>query len=465
MMRNASALLCAVALGACSLIPDYEPPVVEAAESWINAGAEIEARQAEPPPADWWRAFGNEELARLVARAQANSPDLAAATARVAQASATRRAAASTLLPSIGGSASGSRSGQDFDTFGTSADRVSWRGVIDASYEIDFWGRNRAGAIAAEASELASAFDRDTVLLSLSAEVAATWLQYLAIEDRIDVAQANLDNARIVLELIETRVDLGAVSPLELAQQRSTIAGIEASLSELRQQRAQTLNALALLLGEPPGEIAVGSEGLSAVRLPVVQPGLPSELLTRRPDIARAEAQLLAANADIGAARAAYFPSIGLTGQAGFGSTALASLFEPASALYTLAGSITAPIFSGGRLDAEYDRARARYDELVANYRGAVLAGFRDVEDALAAARYLAEVEAAQQEAATQAAEAFRLAETQYRAGAVDFLTVLDAQRSLFSAEDALVRARLARLDAAVSLYRALGGGWSDPRR
>lgn len=464
MMRNASALLCAVALGACSLIPDFEPPAVETPQSWMSAGAEAETRPAEPPPADWWRAFGNEELARLVERAQANSPDLAAAAARVAQASATRRAAASTLLPSVGGSASGSRSGQDLDTFGTGADRVSWRGVIDASYEIDFWGRNRAGAIAAEASELASVFDRETVLLTLSSEVAAVWLQYLALEDRIDVAQASLDNARTVLELIETQVNLGAISPLELAQQRSNIAGIEATLSELRQQRARTLNALTLLLGEPPGDVAVASEGLSAVRLPTVEPGLPSALLARRPDIARAEAQLLAANADIGAARAAWFPSIGLTGQAGFGSTALASLFEPASALYTLAGSITAPIFSGGRLDAEYDRARARYDELVANYRGAVLAGFRDVEDALAGARYLAEVEAAQQEAAAQAAEAFRLAETQYRAGAVDFLTVLDAQRSLFSAEDALVRARLARLDAAVSLYRALGGGWSDPR-
>src|SRR5690606_32653461 len=139
MMRQASVLLCAVALGACSLIPDVVPPVVEAPESWVNAEAEIEARQAEPPPPDWWRAFGNEELARLVERAQANSPDLAAAVARVAQASAARRAAASTLLPSVGGSASGSRSGQDFGTFGTGDDRVSWRGVIDASYEIDFW--------------------------------------------------------------------------------------------------------------------------------------------------------------------------------------------------------------------------------------------------------------------------------------------------------------------------------------
>lgn len=455
------ALAGAALLGACSMIPDFEPPAVETPQAWTNAAATPEP--ADVPPPQWWQAFGNTELTRLVERAQANSPDVAAAAARVAQASAARRSAASGLLPTVGASGSGSRSGQDMDTFGSGTDRTSWRGMVDASYEVDFWNRNGAAVEAAEASALASVFDRETVLLSLSSEVAATWLQYLALEDRIDVAQANLDNARTVLDLVQTRLDLGATSALEVAQQRSAIAGIEASLGDLRQQRAQTANALALLVGEPPGDVAVQSDGLSTATLPFVQPGLPSELIVRRPDIARAEAQLLAANADIGAARAAYFPSISLTAQGGFGSTALASLFEPASALYSLASGITAPIFSGGRLDAEYDRAQARYDELVANYRGTVLAGFRDVEDALAAARFLAEIEAAQQEAAAQADEAYRLAEAQYRAGAVDFLTVLDAQRNLFSAEDALVRARLARLNAAVSLYRALGGGWSAP--
>jgi outer membrane protein, multidrug efflux system len=202
---------------------------------------------------------------------------------------------------------------------------------------------------------------------------------------------------------------------------------------------------------------------LAAIAVPPVEPGLPAELLNRRPDIRRAEAGLVAANGDVHAARAALFPSIRLTGGAGLASAALSSLFDVGGSFYNLVSGLTAPIFDAGRLRAGHERAKAREDELVHGYRGALIAAFREVEDALAAAKYLSETEAAQGEALAQARRAYDLAEVQYRAGAVDFMTVLDAQRTLFQAEDTLLQTRLARLTASVALFKALGGGWSEP--
>src|SRR5690606_22235385 len=220
----------------------------------------------------------------------------------------------------------------------------------------------------------------------------------------------------------------------------------------------------AVLLGLAPQELELPPAGsLGAVAVPRLEPGLPAELLQRRPDIRRAEADLVAANADVHAARAALFPSIRLTGGAGFASAALSSLFDVGGSFYDLVSGLTAPIFDAGRLRAGHELAKAREEELVHRYRAAIVAAFREVEDALAAAKYLAETEAAQREALAQARTAYDLAEVQYRAGAVDFMTVLDAQRTLFQAEDTLLQTRLARLNAAVALFKALGGGWSEP--
>ena len=452
-LRLWSLALVLLLLGGCAQIPPFWRPATAVPEGWRLAAADADAF----PPADWWRGFGSAELTELVATAQRNNPDLLAAASRIAQAAALTRAAAAGLYPTLEGSGSASRTG-GFTR--DQPDRKSYQLALDAAYEIDLWGRNRAGVLAARAQEAATRFDRDAIALTLTADVATSYLQYLALGDRLETARANLANARRILELVEARQRLGATSALEVAQQRAAVAALEAALPELGRQQAQTLNALALLLGQAPQQARVAGGSLSEVTLPAVSPGLPSELLTRRPDIGRAEADLAAANADIGAARAAFFPTIRLTAGTGFASAALGSLFDPGGAFYDLAAGLVAPIFEGGRLSAELDRSRARYDELLHAYRGAVVAAFGDVEDALAAAKYLAEVEAAQRRAVAQNREAFRLAETQFRAGAIDFLTVLETQRSLFQAEDALLQTRLGRLSAAVGLFRALGGGW-----
>ncbi|HET6518344.1 MAG TPA: efflux transporter outer membrane subunit, partial [Geminicoccaceae bacterium] len=412
---------------------------------------------AYPPPA-WWRTFSDPELERLIALAQTRNHDLRAAASRVAQARARAEAAAAGLYPTLGASSSGGRVGRAGDGLD-----VSYQIGLDASYEVDFWGRNRAAAASAGAGVEASRFDRETVALSLTADVATTWFQYLSLTDRLASARKQLDIARRVLDLVRQQAAWGAVSELRVAQQRNTVASLEATLPTLERQRSEAGNALAVLLGMAPGELELPPGGsLAAVAVPAVAPGLPAELLERRPDLRSAEAALAAADADVHAARAAMFPAIRLTGRGGFASVALSSLFDVGGSFYNLVTGLTAPIFDAGRLEAGRDLALARREELTHRYRAAVVAAFRDVEDALAAARYLGETEAAQREALAQARRAYELAEIQYRAGAVDFMTVLDAQRTLFQAEDVVLQTRLARLNAAVALYRALGGGWGD---
>ena len=452
----------------CMSAPPYERPATPLPTAWREAppqgdGAALVPATAEDgvayPPAAWWQVFGDAELERLIATTQRNNYDLKAAASRLAQAEARARAAAAELYPGLAGSSSGNRDGS-----GGSGLDPSYQAGLQAEYEVDFWGRNRAAAESAEAAIEATRFDRETVALSLTAEVATTYFQQLALSDRLASARQQLEIARRVLDLVRAQAEWGAVSELRVAQQRNTVATLEAALPTLERQQAETRNALAVLLGLAPQELEPTPGGsLGAVTVPPVEPGLPAELLSRRPDIRRAEADLVAANADVHAARAALFPSIRLTGGAGFASAALSSLFAVGGSFYNLVSGLTAPIFDAGRLRAGHELAQARQDELVHGYQASVIAGFREVEDALAAAKYLNETEAAQREALAQARKAYDLAEVQYRAGAVDFMTVLDAQRTLFQAEDTLLQTRLARLNASVALFKALGGGWSEP--
>ena len=404
---------------------------------------------------EWWQSFGSAELTALIARAHQSNPDLAASLHRIARATAQARAAGAGLYPTVDSAGGGSRSWR-----GEGSPGNGFQGNFDASYELDLWGGNRARLNAADALQLATTYDRDTAALSLSAEVATAYFQYLNLNDRLDNARRILDIAERVLELVVRQQELGAASGLEIAQQRGTVASLRANIPTLEQRRDETLNALAQLLGTTPGDVAIRTASLDAVELPAVTPGLPSDLLRRRPDLRSAEAELLAAAADVEAARAAMMPSIRLTGGAGFSSTELSSLFSPAGFLSNLASGIAAPILDGGRLRAQRDQANAGEAESFEVYRSAIIAAFRDVEDALAAVEHLAEIEAAQQEAFAEAERAYNLAEIRYRAGATDFLTLLDAQRNLFQQEDSLEQTRLARLTAVVALYKALGGGW-----
>ena len=402
-----------------------------------------------------WQAFGSAELKALTAQALARNLDIAVAAARVAQADAVARIAGAALLPSVTAQADAARQGRlGGDAVVTGRNLGAGLGV---QYEIDFWGRHRANRDSAAQDLQASAFDRDTVRLALVAGVASTWLQAVAAAERSDIARLNLSRAERVLALVESRARAGVATPLELAQQRGRVANQARSLAELRQQAVDARTALAVLLGETQAR-GLRTASLVGLAPPLRDAGLPSELLARRPDIAAAEARLAAADADVAVARAAMFPRVTLGGSVGYASDRLRALFD--NPLYSLAAGLAAPVFDAGRLAAEADRAAARRTELLARYHQAIVAAFGDVEIALNVVDGSGAQADAQAEELRQAGRAATLAEVRYRAGAETLLTLLDAQRTLYAAQDTAVQARLAQLQASVALYRALGGGW-----
>ena len=445
----------AIALTGCSMTSPMLKPSVTAAGGW-NEAAPTNASGVTP---DWWNAFGSAELRSLVERALAGSPDLAIAAERVRQAEAQVRIAGASLFPTIDlgyGTSSRATSGN-----GRSSTTDASSATLSASYELDLWGRNRSGVRSAESALQATAFDRETARLTLIAGVATSYFEVLSLRGRLAVARENVTIAERVRDLVAARVRNGVASQLDLSRQEATVLSQRAALLPLEQQERQTLAALAILIGNLPEGFEVKATSVTDLAVPAIDPGLPSELLVRRPDLASAEAQLAAANANLAAARAALLPSISLTGSAGTASAALLSLATGGTSTIGIALSLLQPIFDGGRLQGQKTVAESRERELVESYRKAILAAFKDVEDALVAASRQAQQETLQQQVQAEAREALRLAEIRYREGADDLLTVLDAQRTLFSAQDQLAQIRLNRLDAAVSLYRALGGGWS----
>lgn len=431
--------------------PDESVPVPEGWSQPVSTAA----GPTRYPDTEWWRAFGSPELERLVAQAEANNPDLSAAAYRIAQASAQARSARSALYPSLSASAS---AGRDMRLDSAPSNNLSLG--LDASYELDIWGENRANVDAAVASRVASEFDREAVALSLVAEVATTYLQYLSLNDRIATAQEVLDLSRQVLTTIRTQAQVGTLSELEVAQQEVTVAGLEAAIPPLELQRDQTLNALAALLGTTAGQLSLGETSLDGIAVPTVAPGLPSELLERRPDLRSAEAQIRAASASLEAAHAAMYPNIQLTGSTGLASQALNSLFQPAGFLATLAAGIAQPLFDAGELEAQQDVAAAEEAIAIETYRAAVLAAFQDVEDALAAIRYTGQQEEIQDRAVEVARRAYNLATLQYQAGATEYSSLLNAQRDLATQLDERRQTRFDRLAATVDLFSSLGGGW-----
>jgi multidrug efflux system outer membrane protein len=414
-----------------------------------------EAAPAGAPPvsAAWWQAFDAEELARLVDAALQGSPDLAIAGERVRQAEAAVRVAGASLFPAVDASATTSR-----QTGNGNAERTS--AALTASYELDLWGRNAALTRSARSAAAATGFDRETVRISLISGVANAYFEVLALRSRLAIARQNLATAERVLAVVEARYKNGAASALDLSRQRTAVGTQRAAIPGLELQERQTLAALAILTGRPPQGFDVGGNDLTKLGLPAIAPGLPAELLVRRPDVASAEASLVAANADLAAARAALFPSVSLTGAAGRASDALLSLASGPGATLSLAASVLQPIFDGGRLRAQRAIAESRERELVEAYRAAIVAALGDVEKALAATGRTAEQEGIQQGVVDEARRALSLAEIRYKEGADDLLSTLDAQRTLFQAEDQLAGLRLSRLEAAVALYKALGGGW-----
>jgi outer membrane protein, multidrug efflux system len=450
-------------LGGCILTSDLPDPALTIPEGYRAAGGDA---LAAPPALDWWRGFRSAELTSLMEETQRVNLDIAAATARFRQADALARQAGAPLFPAIDGSASATRSrssratsststslgGRTIDTFSVS---------LSASYEIDFWGKYRDAALAADESAIASRFDRDVVALTSLIGVANAYFQVLAAQDRIRIANNNIASAQRIYDAFKQRLDVGTATDLDLAQQESALANQKATLPLLRQTLAQNVNALAVLVARPPESVNVRGGSLRQIALPRVKPGLPSELLTQRPDIRRAEALLASATANVGNARAQFFPSITLTAQTGYQSAALSALFTPQAVFYNVAAGLAQPIFDGFRIQSNFDLQKARQDESLQIYRQTVVSSFADVNNALVAVRQTNERLRALNQVVAASRRAFELAEQRLLAGTTDTTTVLNTQQTWFQAEDALALARLARLQAFVSLYQALGGGWA----
>lgn len=452
----ASLLLAACSSPAPRLDSGVQPP--SAWQSADTPGALQSNRQ-------WWTQFGSPELERLVEQARLGSYDLAAAVARVRQAEASATIAGAPLLPELKAGLNANRQklihGKGYSQLDVSPENRSldyYDAELSASYEIDFWGGKRAARDSAVFGVQASEFDRATVELTLLSGVANSYTQALALREQARIAELNLANAQNVLHLVQTRFDAGSATALELAQQKSLVAEQQRRLPLVQQQAREALISLAALLGQPVQALPLPEQSFAQLHWPDIASGVPSDLLSRRPDIASAEARLAAAQADVTVARAAMLPKITLTASLGSGADLAADLLR--TTFYNLSSGLTAPIFNNGRLSAERDKAKARQDELLETYRGAIINGFADVEKALSSIRGLDEQRQWQSEELNQAQTAFDIAQSRYQAGAEDLLTVLQTQRTLYAAQDLNVQLRLSRLQASIALYKALGGGW-----
>jgi multidrug efflux system outer membrane protein len=459
-------VLCLVATSAgCILTKDLPDPALDVPDGY--KAARLTTATDAPPTLDWWRGFRSRELTTLMEEAQTVNLDIAAATARFVQADAQARIAGAALLPSLsgGGSETYSRTSGSSASGLTNGGRevVNYAASLSASYQLDFWGQNRDAAQAAEETAVANRFDRDVVALTTLTSVATAYFQVLASQDRLRTAEQNIASASRILEAIKQRFKAGTGTDLDVAQQEAVLANQRASVPPLRQTLDQNINALATLVSRPPESVRVIGGTLNHIAIPRVAPGLPSELLTQRPDIRRQEAQLASATANVGSARAQFFPSIQLTGQGGYQSSALSALFQPHAAFFSLVGSATQPIFDGGRILGNFEFTKAKQDELLQTYRKTVVQSFADVDNALMSIRQTTIKLRLQGDVLAASRRAFQLSEQQLRAGTADIVTVLNTQLTLFQAEDSLWQAQLARLLAIVSLYQALGGGW-EPR-
>jgi len=456
----------AVPLGGCWIEGTPPEPGLDIPATY-SAGPKAPAvANAATPSLDWWQGFRSRELTQIIDNANAANLDVAAAVARIVQADAQSRITGAALLPTVdlNGNATHSRASQSTSgTSGTSfggSERDNLNASLTASYEIDFWGKNRFALRAQEQTAIASRFDRDVVALTTVVTAANAYFQVLAAQDRLRVARQNLVSAKRVGDLIAQRVNAGTASALETAQQQSVIDTINASIPPLEQTLAQFKNALAVLMARSPESVRIAGGSLNAIAIPRVTPGLPSELLAQRPDIREAEAQLASANANVANARAQFLPSITLTGEGGYQSAILKTLLRPESAFYTLTAGLTQPIFEGGRLLGNLDSQTGRQDELLQNYRKSVISAFSDVETALTNVRNTALRERLQRAVVESSRRAFDISEQRLREGTIDLVTVLQTQQTLYTAQDTLVVARLAHIQAIVSLYQALGGGW-----
>jgi multidrug efflux system outer membrane protein len=460
MRRLGAALALGLVLAGCTLGPDYRRPAVPAPEVWRDG--QSNADPASLADLRWWELFEDEELRALVQAALEANKDLRIAVTRVDQARAQLGVTRAAQFPEIDAGASATTN--RFSDTVRPRDQGGTTGLlsttVDLTFEVDIWGRLRRASEAARAELLASEEARDAVVMTLVSDVATAYLQLRQLDLELETTRRNVESRRGSLQLVRDRFEAGLTTALDLRQAEAELASTAALNPDLERQIAQTENQLSILLGRNPASVSRGRPLTGQTSPPAVPAGLPSALLERRPDIRQVEQTLVAANARIGVAKAAFFPQISLTGFFGVESAALSDLFTGPSRIWQFGPSVTLPIFNAGRNRANLQLTEAQQREALIRYEQAIQQAFREVEDALIAHRKAREG-LAEQEAAVQASrEALSIAELRYTSGLTSYLNVLDAQRTLLAAEVAESRTLLSQLVAVVQLYRALGGGW-----
>ncbi len=454
-LRLVSLLASAVLLGGCLLGPNYQQPDLDLPQGEAADNFSIFTQ------ANWWEVFGDPVLNQLETEALAYNKDLQAAVARVDQARASVGIATADQLPSLSAAAESGRAGNNMGS-GQSQSTAN----VSVSYELDLWGKYRRLSEAARAQLLSSEASRDTVRLTLTADVAKNYFTLAMLDEQLKIAQRTLEARKENVRIYTSRYKNGYCTEVDLKRVEANMASVQAQEQQLRLKIAQTETALSVLVGKSPREIAASAitrgKTLAEITLiPDVPEGLPSDLLARRPDIRSAEGQLIAANANIGAARAAYFPSIPLTASAGYASGALNNLFTGPSGVWAAGGQLLAPIFEGGKIRAENKKAEAQYREMLASYEKTVQSAFKEALDAIAANRINREIFDSYKQQTEAMQRSYELTKKQEDAGLIGVTDLLDVEENLLSAEMNLASARNDELAAVVNLSKALGGGWN----
>jgi outer membrane protein, multidrug efflux system len=467
MMTRASMLVLAFAAAGCAT---DVPMALQPTDIPVKFDGPIPTNVAEWPTQGWWHGFKSPELDGLIAQAEVNNLDIAVAAANVLAAQAQANVQRSALFPSLDLDPSATREqtssskftsagisvnepGTTFNTFGVAA---------NASYQVDFWGLARDNLRAANETLRSNVYAQASVELTTVSEVGTTYLDVLALRAQVTIVKNNVDDAKRVLVITQAKLQNGVSSELDLAQEEALVAQQEANIPVLEEQEREALLALAILLGRAPEGFDVKAQNLDNVATPLVAPGLPSQFLRRRPDVAEAEANLASAHANVDAARAAFFPAVSLTGSAGTTSDVVGTLFHASTFEWSAGASALQTLFDAGKLFAQSDLTKAQQLSLVATYRKTVITAFSNVETAMGQTSNFAIEEEALRREVKASAEAERISELQYREGIVDLTTLIQTQQTLFAAEQTLVQAQLAHAQAVIGLYEAMGGGWSQ---
>jgi outer membrane protein, multidrug efflux system len=468
--HTAAALAVAALVSACGTLgPDFAAPKSVDTPAYRHAAAGPQD-QAARLPAEWWTVFGDTTLTQLEQRALRDNPNVRAAAQRLVQAQAQLGVVRANQLPTVGVSAGVSNSRTSAETpmgvtFGGRSIKGNEFSVgANFSYELDLWGRVRRAVESADAQALAAQDDRDGVMLMLSSQVATTYWQLRGLDADIAILNNALATRRESQQLIEARFNAGLSNELDVSRTRIERANAEADIQEAQRQRNTLEHALAVLVGASPSQPVLAPAGGTALPLPPAIPvGLPASLLGQRPDLAASVASLKAFNAQVGVAEGAFYPSLSLTGNFGYASETLSNLAKGSAREFSFGPlALSLPVFEGGRNRANLNLAKARYDEAVANHEARLLTALREVEDALSDVQQRQQQGDVQVQAQEAAARAVQVAQARYDRGVSTYLDVTDAQRSSLAADRAAAQIRTQRLLAAVSVARALGGGWQQ---